>query len=147
MRNGTKHKMMPLLSPFMTCVLSCLFCQMKWQMCRSRDCSGLFLYAIKPQRGLTGQLIPIPYPIYIEKKKNRIWNKNYQACCNPMNYEESSHLSFDFSRLLRHAVEKSRGPILYSKKKNQDLTGNIPNIKVLPLLVSEKKNFKVFLLY
>ena len=61
MRNRTKHKMMPLLSPFMTYVLSRLFCQ----MCRSRDCSGLFLYPT----GLTGQLILIPNPIYIEKKR------------------------------------------------------------------------------
>ena len=36
--------MMPLLSPFTTCMLSLLFRQMKWQMWRSRDCSGLFLY-------------------------------------------------------------------------------------------------------
>ena len=27
-----------------SCVLPRLFCQMKWQMCRSRDCSGLILY-------------------------------------------------------------------------------------------------------
>ena len=33
-----------LLSHFMTCMLSRLFCQMKWQMCKSRGCSGLFLY-------------------------------------------------------------------------------------------------------
>ena len=33
-----------------------------------------------------------PYPIYIEKKY-RIWNKNYPACCNPTNYEESSRSS------------------------------------------------------
>ena len=34
----------------------------------------------------------------------------------------------DFSRLLRHAIEEGRGPILYSKKKkkkNQDPTGKM----------------------
>ena len=44
MINGTKHKMMSLFSPFTTYVMSRLFCQIKWQTCRSRDCSGLFLY-------------------------------------------------------------------------------------------------------
>ena len=47
MRNGRKHKLMPLLSPVKTCKLSSLFCQMKCQICRSWDCSGLFLYPIK----------------------------------------------------------------------------------------------------
>ena len=36
-------QMMHLLSPFTTCVLSRLFCQMKLLICRSRDCSGLCL--------------------------------------------------------------------------------------------------------
>ena len=40
--------------------------------------------------------------------------KNYPACCNPTNHEESSRSS-DFSRLLRHVIEKGRGFILYSK--------------------------------
>ena len=32
-------------------VPSRLFCQMKWQMCRSQDCSGLYSYTpIKPHR-------------------------------------------------------------------------------------------------
>ena len=57
--------------------------------------AGLQCYSytpIKPHGGLIGQLIPIPYPIYIEKKYS-IWNKNYRACCNPMNYVESSRSS------------------------------------------------------
>ena len=41
------------------------------------------LKGLTGQIGLTGQLIPILYPIYIEKTKYRIWNKNYPACCNP----------------------------------------------------------------
>ena len=111
MRNGTKHKMMPLLSPFTTCVLSRLFCQMKWQMCRLRDCSGLFLYP-----GLTGQLIPIPYPIYIEKKY-RIWNKNYPACCNPANYGESSRSSLIL--VASYDMPKRKAEVLfYTVKKN-----------------------------
>ena len=30
---------------------------------------------------------------YLYRKKKRIWNKNYPACCNPMNSEESSRSS------------------------------------------------------
>ena len=40
----------------------------KWQMCRLRDCSGLFLYRNKTTWSLTGQVISIPNSIYIEKK-------------------------------------------------------------------------------
>ena len=57
--------------------------------------AGLQWFILIPQLNHTPshrQLIPIPYPIYIEKKC-RIWNKNYPACCNPTNYEESSHSS------------------------------------------------------
>ena len=115
MKNGTKHKMMPLLLPFMTCVLSRLFCQMKWQMCRSWDCSDLFLYPDYTTRGLTGQLIPIPYPIYIEKK---IQDLEQELPSLLQSYELRGKQPFisDFSRLLRHAIEKGRGSILYSKK-------------------------------
>ena len=35
----------------------------------------------------------------------------------------------DFSRLLRHATEKGRAPILYSKKKNPGPHGDFPNLK------------------
>ena len=30
---------------------------------------------------------------YLHREKNRIWKRNYPACCNPTNYEESSHSS------------------------------------------------------
>ena len=116
MRNGTKHKMMPLLSPFTTCVLSRLFCQIKWQTCRSRDCSGLFLYPDRTTWGLTGQLIPIPYPIYIEKKY-RIWNKNYPDSSNPTNYEENSLWSLTL--VASHDMPQRKADVLfYTVKKN-----------------------------
>ena len=50
--------------------------------------AGLQWFILIPRlnhKGLEGQLIPIPNTIYIEKK-----NKNYPACYNPTNYEESS---------------------------------------------------------
>ena len=31
--------------------------------------------------------------LFTSRKKYRIWNKNYPACCNPTNYEESSRSS------------------------------------------------------
>ena len=121
MRNGTKHKMIPLLSPFTTCVLSRLFCQMKRQMCRPWDCSGLFLYPDLTTRGLTGQLIPIPNPIYIDKKKQ---NLEQELPSLLQSYELWGKQPFvsDFSRLLRHAKEKGRDPTRYSKK-TRDPTG------------------------
>ena len=65
----TKHKMMPLLSPFTTCMLSLLFRQMKWQMWRSRDCSGLFLY---PRLNHTGSHRPTDSHSkpYLHRQKN-----------------------------------------------------------------------------
>ena len=57
--------------------------------------AGLQWFILIPRlttQGLTGQLIPIPYPIHMEKKY-RIWNKNYPARWNSTNYGESSHLS------------------------------------------------------
>ena len=59
------------------------------------------------------------HTLFTLRKQYRIWNKNYPACCNPTNYKESSRSSLDFSRLLRHAIEKGRGPILYGKKKKK----------------------------
>ena len=75
-----------------------------------------FLHPDLTTRGLTGQMIPIPYPIYIEKK---ILDLEQELLSLLQSYELRGKQPFisDFSRLLRHAIEKGRGPILYSKKK------------------------------
>ena len=54
-------------------------------------------------------------PYLHQEKKNKIWNKNHQPV---QSYESRGKQSFvsHFSHLLRHAVEKGRGPILYTKK-------------------------------
>ena len=49
---------------------------------------GLQWSILIPRLNHTGSHRPIdsiPYPIYIKKKKCRVWNKNYPACCNPTN--------------------------------------------------------------
>ena len=47
---------------------------------------------IKPHRVPQANWFPFQ-TLFTSRKKYRIWNKNYPACCNPMNYEESSSSS------------------------------------------------------
>ena len=59
--------------------------------------AGLQWSILIPRLNHTGSHRPIdshyiPY-LHREKKKNWIWNKNYPACYNSTNYEESSHSS------------------------------------------------------
>ena len=102
------------LSPFTTCVLTRLFCQMKCQMCRSRECSSLFLYPDYITRGLTGS--DSRSKPYLHRGEKRFGTRNTNLL---QSYELGGKRSLDshFSRLLRHAIEKGRGPILYTKKK------------------------------
>ena len=44
---------------------------------------------IKPHRVPQANWFPFQ-TLFTSRKKYRIWNKNYPACCNPTNYEESS---------------------------------------------------------
>ena len=78
-------------------------------------------------RGLTGQLIPTPYPIYKEKK---IQDLEQELPSLLQFYELRGKQPFisDFSRLLRHAIEEGRGPILYSKKKPGTPRGDVKKI-------------------
>ena len=58
--------------------------------------AGLQWFILIPQLKHTGSHRPIDShsKSYLHReKKNRIWNKNYQACCYPTNYRESRHLS------------------------------------------------------
>ena len=79
--------------------------------------AGLQWFILIPRLNHTGSHRPIDshsIPYVHRGRKYSIWNKNYPASCNPTNYKESSRSSF--SGLLRHAMEKGRGPILYGKK-------------------------------
>ena len=39
------------------------------------------------------EMADVTIAVFTSRKKYRIWNKNYPACCNPTNYEESSRSS------------------------------------------------------
>ena len=55
--------------------------------------AGLQRFILIPPLNHTGSHRPIDShskPYLHREKKYRIWNKNYPACCNPTNYEESS---------------------------------------------------------
>ena len=63
--------------------------------------AGLQWFILIPRLNHTGSHRPIDsHSIsYLQReKKYRIWNKNYPACCNPTNYEESSHSHSSRSR-------------------------------------------------
>ena len=69
MRNGTKHKMMPLLSPFTTYVLSRFFLPDEMA---DVSIAGLQWFIRTPRlnyTGLTGQLIVIPNPYLHQENK------------------------------------------------------------------------------
>ena len=53
--------------------------------------AGLQWFILIPQLNHTGSHRPIDS--YLHRKKNRIWNKNYPACCNTTNYVQNSHSS------------------------------------------------------
>ena len=104
--------MRPLLSPFTTCMLSHLFCQMEWQMCWSRVFSGFFYTPIKPHRVSQAKWFPFQTRIG-SRKKWKIWNKNHQpGAILRIRKLFVSH----FSHLLRHAIEKDLGTILWTLK-------------------------------
>ena len=114
MRNGTKHKMMPLLSPFMTCVLSRLFCQMKWQMCRSGTAVVYSYTRLKhtgSHRPIDSHSIP-----YLHREKIQDLEQGLPSLLQSYELQGKQPFVSDFSRLLPLAIEKGRGPILYSRK-------------------------------
>ena len=58
--------------------------------------AGLQWFILIHRLNHTGSHRPIDshsIPYLHRGKKCRIWNKNYPACCNPTNYEESSRSS------------------------------------------------------
>ena len=58
--------------------------------------AGLQWFILIPLSNHTGSHRPFDshsIPCLHQGKKYRIWNKNYPACCNPTNYEESSRSS------------------------------------------------------
>ena len=111
--------------------------------------SGLQWFILIPRLNHTGSHRPIDShsKLYLhqEKKKYRIWNKNYPACYTPTNYGGKQLFVSDFSPLLRHAIEKGRGPILYSKN-TPGPHGDSSNLKLSsanPFNLEESKIFRL----
>ena len=122
MRNGSKHKMMPLLSPFTTCVLSCLFLPDEME---DVLIAGLQWFILIPRLNHTGSHRPIDSysKLHLHReKKNRIWNTHYPACCNPTNYGESSHSSLILVASYDMPYRKAE-VLFYTVKKTRDPTG------------------------
>ena len=88
MRNGTKHKMMPLLSPFNDiCAVTFVLPDEMADV----SIAGLQWFVLTLPLNHTGSHRPIDshsIPHLYPEKKLRIWNKNYTACCYPTNYRK-----------------------------------------------------------
>ena len=110
MRNGTKHKMMPLLSPFTICVLSDEMADV--------SIAGLQWFILIPRLNHTGshRLIDSHSIPYLHREK-KIYDLEQELPSLLQSYELRGKQPFvsDFSRLLQHTIEKGIGPILYSK--------------------------------
>ena len=94
-----KKKMMPPFVAFYDMHAVTFVLPDKWQMCRLRDCSGLFLYPDKTTQSLTGQVISIPNPIYIEKKNIKFGTRTPNLLQSHKLRRKIKFIS-DFSRLL-----------------------------------------------
>ena len=79
--------------------------------------AGLQWFILIPRLKHTGCHRPIYSHsiLYLHREKNMIWNKNYPACCNPTNYEESSHWSLIL--VASYDMPQRKAELLYSKKK------------------------------
>ena len=90
-RNRTKHKMMPILSPFMTLhAVTFVLPDEMADVSVAGTAVGYTYTLIKPHR-VSLRPINSHSKLYLHRgKEYRNWNKNYPACCNPTNYRESS---------------------------------------------------------
>ena len=92
MRNGTIHKWCPFCRLLRHAC--CHVCSARWNgRCVDRGTTVVYSYTpIKPHRVSQANWFPF-HTLFTSRKKYRIWNKNYSACCNLTNYEESSRSS------------------------------------------------------
>ena len=115
MRNGTKHKMMPLLSLFydMRAVTFLLPDEMA-----DLSIAGLQWFILIPRLNHTGSHRPTDSHSKPYLHREKISDLEQELPSLLQSYELRGKQPFvsDFSRLVRHAIEKGRGPILYSKK-------------------------------
>ena len=119
-----QHKMMP--------HLSLLFSQMKWhwQMCQSRDCSGLFLYPIKPQAKRF-----LFQTLFTSRKKYMDLEQESQTC---RNYKCGKFSTFFLN---------SFPNILYASSANSFQSRGVFNFvmwyKIIPLKLSQMMSFRL----
>ena len=119
MRNGTKHKMMPLLSPFTTCAVTFVLPDEMADV----SIAGLQWFILISRLNHMGSHGPndshsIPY---LHQEKNIGFGTRTTQPAAILRITGKKPFISDFSRLLRHAIEKGRGPILYSKKPRDPL--------------------------
>ena len=113
MRNGTKHKMMPFCHLFdMRAVMFVLPNEME-----DVSIAGLQWFILIPRLNHTGshRLIDSHSKLYLHRGKKMDLEQELPSLLHSYKLRGKQPFS-DFSRLLRHAIEKGRGPILYSKK-------------------------------
>ena len=104
----------------------CHVCSARWNgRCVDRGTAAVYSYtAIKPHG--VPQANWFPFQILFTLRKNyRIWNKKLLSPLQSYKLQGKQPIVSDFSRLLRHVIEKGRGPILYSKKKPETPRGRI----------------------
>ena len=106
----------------------CRFCRLLrhacCQVCSADEMAdvsitGLQRFILVPKLNHTGshrQTDSHSKPYLHREKKNRIWNKNYPACCKSYEFRGKQSFISDFSHLLWYAIKKGSRPILYSKK-------------------------------
>ena len=98
--------------------------------------TGLQWFILIPRLKHTGCHRPIySHSIpYLHREKNMIWNKNYPACCNPTNYEESSRWSLIL--VAPYNMQQRKAELLFYtvKKKNPGPLGDCPNLKDFQLM-------------
>ena len=120
MRNETKHKMMPLLRH-----ACCHVCSARRNgKCVDRGTAVVYSYTPIKAHGVS-QANLFPFHTLFTSRKKKIYDLEQELPSLLQSYElrGKQPLVSDFSRLLRHATEKGRAPILYSKKKTRDPTG------------------------
>ena len=118
MRNGTKYKIMPLFFAFndMRAFTFVLPDEMANVLI-----AGLQWFILIPRLNHTGSHRPIdshsiPY-LHREKKKKKDLEQELPSLLQSYELQGKQPFVSDYSRLLRHANGKGRGPILYGKKK------------------------------
>ena len=107
----------------------CHVCSARWNgKCVDRGTAVVYSYTPIKAHGVSqANLFPF-HTLFTSRKKYMIWNKNYPACCNPTNYEESSRWSLILVASYNMPQRKVE-LLFYTVKKNPGPRGDFPNLK------------------